>query len=88
MNKKFKSELKSKSMSMQAVMQIGKNSLSDDQIISIRQYLKKHELMKIKLLSTAIQNKQEIQDQILQTTNSLLINSIGGVIVVYKKKED
>ena len=88
MNKKFKSELKSKSMSMQAVMQIGKNSLSDDQIISIRQYLKKHELMKIKLLSTAIQNKQEIQEQILQTTNSLLINSIGGVIVVYKKKED
>lgn len=88
MDKKLKSKLKKTSMSLQAIMQIGKNSLTREHIISINQYLEKHELMKIKLLASATEDKAEITKNILTSTNSLLINSIGGVIVIYRRNEE
>lgn len=88
MKKQHLKELKKIGMSKSPVFNIGKNDLSNEQIISINQYLDKHELVKIKMLQSSRDNKSTIIDTVVKNTNSILIDSIGGVFVIYRKKED
>ena len=64
---------------------IGKNGLTDASIAHIKELLDKHELIKIKFLST---NKEYFENKLIEKTNSFIVGSIGKIFILYKQSED
>jgi RNA-binding protein len=69
------------------IMRIGKNGLTDNTIKEIEKQLKKRRLIKIKMLRAFFEgkNKKEVAKEIAEKTNSILIDSVGFVVVLLKK---
>ena len=64
---------------------IGKNGLTDASITHIKELLDKHELIKIKFLST---NKEYFENKLTERTNSFIVGSIGKIFILYKESKD
>jgi len=64
---------------------IGKNGLTDASITHIKELLDKHELIKIKFLST---NKEYFENKLTERTDSFIVGSIGKVFILYKESAD
>ena len=80
------SELKSKSKLLRPIVRIGKNGIDETQIDEIKKHLKKRKLIKIKLLkSSRKESIKEIAKEVAEKTNSILVDVIGFVFVLYKK---
>ncbi len=80
------SELKSKSKLLRPIVRIGKNGIDETQIDEIKKHLKKRKLIKIKLLkSSRKESIKEIAKEVAEKTNSILVDIIGFVFVLYKK---
>lgn len=84
MNKK---KLKSDSKLLKPIINIGKNGLTDESIDHIKNILKKKKLIKIKLNKNIIESKskKDIVIEIVEKTESELIDFIGFNIVLYKR---
>jgi RNA-binding protein len=61
--------------------------LTDNTIKEIEKQLKKRRLIKIKMLRAFFEgkNKKEVAKEIAEKTNSILIDSVGFVVVLLKK---
>ena len=83
---KLKITLRSKAKALQPILRIGKLGLSDSAINELNNLLKKRKLVKIKLLPSCLEgkNKKEVIGQIVQKTNSELVESVGNAVVLYK----
>jgi len=79
-------KLKEKAKTLEPVIRIGKNGLTENTIKEIKKQLNKKKLIKVKLLRAFIsdKNKKEVAKEIAQKTNSQLIDLVGFVIVLYK----
>ena len=79
-------ELKEKAKTLEPVIRIGKNGLTESTIKEIKKQLNKKKLIKVKLLKAFInnKNKKEVAKEIAKKTNSRLIDLVGFVIVLYK----
>lgn len=79
-------KLKEKAKTLEPVIRIGKNGLTESTIKEIKKQLNKKKLIKVKLLRAFIsdKNKKEVAKEIAQKTNSQLINLVGFVVVLYK----
>lgn len=82
-NMKQKINLRSKAKTLEPVIRIGKNGLTEHVLNELIKLLKKRKLIKIKLPKT--ENKKELIKEIKEKTYSELIESIGNVIVLYRK---
>ena len=82
----FNNKLKEKAKSLEPVIRIGKNGLTENTIKEIKKQLNKKKLVKLKLLKAFIsdKNKKEIAKEIAKKTNSKIIDLVGFVIVLYK----
>lgn len=74
-----------KAHALQPVIMIGQAGLTDAVLNEIELALKTHELIKIKVRAERDERKL-IQEAIITATNAELIQSIGQVIVIYRKK--
>lgn len=85
---KLKIMLRSKAKTLSPILRIGKLGFGDSVVSELRKLLKKRKLVKIKLLPSYLEgkNKKEVIEQIVQKTNSELIESVGNVVVLYKEK--
>lgn len=85
MNKK---ELKEKGKALEPIIRIGKNGLTDNVISEVKKHLKKNKIIKIKFLRSFIKGKdrKKIAQEIATKTNSVLMDQVGFVIVLCKKK--
>ncbi|MDD5086523.1 MAG: YhbY family RNA-binding protein [Candidatus Nanoarchaeia archaeon] len=81
-----KKELKDKSKSIQPVIRIGKSGLTENAIKEIKKQLKKKKLIKVKFLRSFIsdKNKKQAANEIAEKTESILIDSVGFVVVLWK----
>ena len=70
---------------LEPVVWIGKNGISENVIKEIIQSLEQHELIKIKMLATEKKNQNRDIETICRMTNSILINSIGNILIIYKE---
>ncbi len=70
--------------SLNPVVIIGDNGLSENVIAELHRALNDHELIKIKIKN---EDKASILEAIQNTTSSLLIQSIGNVALIYRKSE-
>ncbi|MFC1728035.1 YhbY family RNA-binding protein [Nanoarchaeota archaeon] len=81
---KEKKQLRAKAKVLEPVVRMGKNGLTDAIIKEIKKQLSKRKLIKIKLLKS-VENRKELAKQIADKTGGELIESVGFVVVLYKR---
>jgi len=64
---------------------IGKNGITENVIKEITHTLEDHELIKIKMLHSDKQNCKKYAKKICAKTGAEIINSIGNILILYKK---
>ena len=67
---------------------IGQQGLSGSVVNELESTLLKHELLKIKLRVSDRKEKQQIVDKIILLSKAVLVQVIGGVLVIYRPFED
>lgn len=87
MNPEQLKQLKTKTHDLKPVIMIGQAGLTDAVSKEIELALDTHELIKIKIRAERDERKL-IQQQICTTTNAELIQSIGQIVVIYRKKPE
>ena len=65
---------------------IGKAGLSEKVIDEINTQLKAHKLIKIKVSSNDKIHRNQIQEKICKITDSIVINKIGKILVIFKEE--
>jgi RNA-binding protein len=79
--------LKALAHNLNPVVMIGAKGLSDSVIKEIDINLKAHELIKVRVFGDEREHRQAIIDQICSKTNSLLVQHIGKLLVLYRQAE-
>jgi len=80
---KPKIQLRSKGKNLEPALRIGKNGLTDGVISEIKVLLKEKNLIKIKFVKS--NGKEKMIENIVDKTESELIEAVGNVVVLYKK---
>lgn len=81
---KQKRYLRSQAHNMNAIFQIGKEGVHQTQIDGILDALRVHELIKIKILESCHQSKNEIALELSIKTKAEVVQILGRTIVLYK----
>lgn len=87
-NAKERAKLKSLSHDFKPVINIGKNSITDEVIRAIDEALSSRELIKIKILNNNLDDQDEILENILNSLNADFVNHLGSIITIYRKSDD
>ena len=87
-NAKERAKLKSISHDYKPVINIGKNSITDEVLKAIDVALSSRELIKIKILNNNLDDQDEILENILTSLNADFVNHLGSIITIYRKSDD
>lgn len=71
-------------MNLEPVFQIGKSSVTPENVEAISEVFNTHELIKIAVLKNCIDEPKEIADTIAGRTRAQVVQVIGKKIVLYK----
>lgn len=82
---KQRAYLKSLANSIEPVFQVGKGGVNDAQTAQMDDYLRVHELMKVKVLDNSMVNAREAAEEISQAIGCEVVQVIGSKVVFYKK---
>lgn len=85
---KQKRYLRSLAHHLDPVFQVGKNGTNDHLIRHIEEAIEKRELMKVTVLNTCLEDRNEIGAELAKESGSELVQVIGKVIVLYKESKD
>ncbi|MDO4170650.1 MAG: ribosome assembly RNA-binding protein YhbY [Lachnospiraceae bacterium] len=88
MTSKQRAYLKSLAMTMDAVIQIGKSSVTPENIEAIREAVDARELIKIHVLKNCLNDPKDIAQVLAERTRSEVVQVIGRKIVLYKESKD
>ncbi len=86
---KERAKLKSKAMNIKPVVWIGKKGINENVINEIVRHLKKDKLVKIKILRSAFESreeKHEIAKKVAVLSKATLVEVKGNTVVLYRKK--
>ena len=86
MNSEKKKQFKAQAHVLKPVIIIGQNGLTESVLKEIEITLETHELIKIKIRADREERKQICQ-QIVTKTQSEQIQTIGQILVIYRKKQ-
>lgn len=86
MTSKQRAYLRGLANGIDAIFQIGKQGTSNAQIQQLKVALEARELIKISVLETAPANARELGEEIAIQTNSILVQTIGNKITLFKKR--
>jgi len=84
---KNKAILKSLANKIEPSLTLGKGEIDVNVVDTIAKALKAHELIKVKVLTTAGDTK-DVANVIANKTSSELVTTIGHVVILYKKNEE
>ncbi len=84
---KQKSALRSVAHNINALFQIGKDGINENMVIDILKYLNKHELLKVSVLQTCPQSKEEMKE-IFEEYDIEVVQIIGKTFVLYKQSDN
>lgn len=85
---KQRAKLKAEAHDFRPVINIGKNSLSDELIKAIDEALEARELIKIKILNNNLDDSDYIIDTIIDKLNCEFVSHLGSIFTIYRKNED
>lgn len=86
MTSKQRAYLKSKASVLDPIFQIGKFSVTDENIEAISEAIEKRELIKLHVLKNCMDDPKEIAQAIAEHTHSEVVQVIGKKIVLFKQK--
>lgn len=84
MTSKQRSYLKGLAMNLDPVFQIGKSSVTPENVDAISEVFNTHELIKVAVLKNCADDPKEIAGMISERTHSQLVQVIGKKFVLYK----
>ena len=82
---KQRAYLRSIAQNITPIFQIGKNGINDNQIEQIINALEARELIKINMLDSTPEDKNELANELASRTNSDVVQVIGKKITLYKR---
>lgn len=88
MTSKQRAYLKGLAMTMDPIVQFGKNSLTPENTAAIAEALEARELIKISVLNNCADDPREIAQMVAERTRSQVVQVIGKKIVLYKESKD
>ncbi len=86
MTSKQRAYLKSKASVMDPIFQIGKSSVTTENIEAINEALEKRELIKLHVLKNCMDDPNEIARALAEHTRSEVVQVIGKKIVLFRQK--
>ena len=84
MTSKQRAYLKGLAMTMDPIFQIGKASVTPENVAAIAEALEKRELIKISVLKNCFDDPKGIAEVVAERTRSQVVQVIGKKIVLYK----
>jgi len=72
---------------IEPIFQIGKSGLSDNLIKQLSDALEARELIKITVLNTAPDDVKSLGNEIAESTNSTLVQTVGNKITLFRQKK-
>lgn len=84
MTSKQRAYLKGLAMSLEPLFQIGKSSVTPENVMAISEVFNTHELVKIAVLKNCIDDPKEIATTVAERTHSQVVQVIGKKFVLYK----
>lgn len=87
MTSKQRAYLRGLANGIDAIFQIGKSGITENQIQQLKDALEARELIKISVLETAPSNAREFGEEIANLTNSTLVQTIGNKITLFKQRK-
>ena len=88
MTSKQRAYLKSLTMTMDPIFQIGKASLTPENTKAIAEALEARELIKISVLQNCMDDPKELAQMVAERTKSQVVQVIGKKIVLYKEGKE
>lgn len=85
MTSKERAQLRGMANTMQPILQIGKNGLSDNSIKQVDDALEARELIKITVLENSGEDTREIAHEIACEVKAEVVQVIGSKFVLYRK---
>lgn len=85
MNKKQREFLRKSAHDLEALVRIGKDGFTDNQVQSILEVIESRELIKVKLLQNSTLDKREVAEEIEEKTGCEVVGIIGRTIILYKE---
>ena len=83
-----RAKLKGLANSLEPVVMIGKNGITDTVIREAENCLKAHELIKGKVLETALMSSREAVQTLAEETGAEPVQAIGSRFVLYKENKE
>lgn len=84
MTSKQRSYLKGLAMNIEPILQIGKSSVTPENVEAISEVFHTHELIKIAVLKNCTDDPKEIANVVAERTHAQVVQVIGKKIVLYK----
>jgi RNA-binding protein len=88
MTSKQRAYLKGLAMNIEPIFQIGKSSVTPENVEAINEVFNTHELVKIAILKNCIDDPKEIASTVADRTASQVVQVIGKKFVLYKPFKD
>jgi RNA-binding protein len=83
---KQRAELKALANSIEPTFQVGKGGVNDVQAAQIDDYLRVHELVKIKVLDNSLLTAKEAAVDIAGRIDAEVVQCIGSKAILYKRR--
>lgn len=84
MTSKQRAYLKGLAMNLEPIFQIGKASVTPENVEAISEVFNTHELVKIAILKNCVDDPKEIANMTAERTKSQVVQVIGRKFVLYK----
>ena len=84
MNSKQRKKLISLAMNVATTVQIGKNGITESVLDEIERSLEDHELVKIGVLRSALQDAKSMIGEVAAQTDSEPVQAIGNKMILYR----
>lgn len=84
MTSKQRSYLKGLAMNLEPVFQIGKSSVTPENVEAISEVFNTRELVKISILKNCLDDPKEVSNTVAERTRSQVVQVIGKKFVLYK----
>ena len=88
LNSKQRAQLRSMANTMETIMQIGKNGLTENLIITVSDALEARELIKLNVLENSGFSAKEAASQLAEATHSEVVAAIGRKLILYRESKN
>ena len=84
---KQRAELRSEANTLETTLMVGKGGVTENVLLEAKTQLEARELVKGRVLETALMTAREVSDEICEAIGADGIQCVGSKFVIYKKSE-